>query len=102
MFTNYVFEVDLGPTTTWILLSSMKSYTKENVKNVKNVKKLEMVQRRAAGYVLSRFNERPESNINLKTEIEWNELISVSFWPYRLSSHLPCLCECVRLTAKKC
>ena len=35
-------------------------------------------------------------------EIEWSELLSVSFRPFRVCSHLPCLCECVRLIVKKC
>ena len=33
-------------------------------------------------------------------EIEWSELLSVSFRPFRVSSHLPCLCEWVRLIVK--
>ena len=43
----------------------------------------------------------PSQTLICNPEIEWSELLSVSFRPFRVSSHLLCLCECVRLIVKK-
>ena len=42
----------------------------------------------------------PRQTLICNPEIEWSELLSISSYrPFRVSSHLPCLCECVRLIA---
>ena len=41
-------------------------------------------------------------NATRQTEIEWSgQPLSVFFRPFRVSSHPPCLCECVRLIVEK-
>ena len=44
----------------------------------------------------------PSQTLICNPEIEWSEPLSISFRPFHVSSHLPCLCECVRLIVKKC
>ena len=43
----------------------------------------------------------PSQTLIYNPEIEWSELLSVSFRPCRVCSHLPCLCECVYFIVKK-
>ena len=44
----------------------------------------------------------PSQTLICNPQIEWSKLLSVSFLPFRVSSHLPCLCEYVpRLIVKK-
>ena len=44
----------------------------------------------------------PSQTLICNPEIEWSEPLCISFRPFRVSSHLPCLCEYVHLIVKKC
>ena len=42
----------------------------------------------------------PSQTLICNPQIDRSELLSVSFQPFHVSSHLPCLCECVHLIVK--